>query len=67
MAEQQFRQTGDVGTELHGILALMYLVYWRHRHGEAELVDIDVHRPFVQALRRKAHALLQECRAGTAR
>jgi hypothetical protein len=56
-AERQFRQTGDVGTDLHGILALIYLVYRRHRHSEAEFVDIDVHRPFVQALLRQARAL----------
>jgi len=44
---------------------LIYLVYRRHRHSEAEFVDIDVHRPFVQALLRQAHALRQGPSAAT--
>lgn len=58
-AEQQFRRTGDVRADLGGVLALIYLVYRRHRHSEPEFVDIDVHWPFVQALLRQAHALCQ--------
>jgi hypothetical protein len=56
-AEQRFSETGDVQADLHGVLALTYLVYRRHRHSEAEFVDIDTHRPFVRALLRRAHAL----------
>ena len=56
-AEQRFSETREVDGDLHGVLALTYLVYRRHRHSEAEFVDIDVHRPFVQALLRQARAL----------
>jgi len=55
-AERDFSETGNVIADLHAALALVYLVYRRHRWSEPD-TNIEEYRPFVAALLRQAKSL----------
>ena len=61
--EDKFNETGNVEGDLREVLALIYLVYRRHRwQDEFSGASPERYRPFVSALLQRAHNLLPSLR-----
>ncbi|MCG8091586.1 MAG: hypothetical protein JAY62_17755 [Candidatus Thiodiazotropha endolucinida] len=56
-SEREYKSAGTVPENIRAALSLIYLVYRRHRWSQSESIDIDIYRPFVDALLSKANEL----------